>query len=309
MIWRIFKIIRIPNLFIIVLIEYILHQKILLNLFSIGRVTPELDQKQFYCLVLFSILLTLSGYVINDFYDVKIDQVNKPKQNWIIFIGQRNSIILYAFLSSISIILSILLAIQLNKIEYLWITPMMILLLWAYSKYFKFTMLIGNIWVGVFCMLVILLIWMSEESAIHILAQTGFKSEFYQAFALFSYYGIFAFIITICREVVKDVQDMEGDKYLDAKTFPIIKGISATKQLLGILFLLLITLIIIVLCVFISFITLWHLYYVIILICLPLVVTSYLIFKANSPKDFGAISNLIKCIMISGTFLLLSFPI
>ena len=170
-------------------------------------------------------------------------------------------------------------------------------------------MLIGNIWVGVFCMLVILLIWMSEESAIHILAQTGFKSEFYQAFALFSYYGIFAFIITICREVVKDVQDMEGDKYLDAKTFPIIKGISATKQLLGILFLLLITLIIIVLCVFISFITLWHLYYVIILICLPLVVTSYLIFKANSPKDFGAISNLIKCIMISGTFLLLSFPI
>lgn len=309
MIWRIFKIIRIPNLFIIVLIEYILHQKILLKLFSIGQVNPELDQQQFYTIVLFSILLTLSGYIINDFYDVKIDQLNKPNQNWVILIGQRNSIILYSFLSLICIILSITLALQLNKLEYLWITPMMILLLWAYSRYFKFTMLIGNIWVGVFCMLVILLIWMSEEKAIHTLAQTGFTIEFYQAFAIFSYYGIFAFIITICRELVKDVEDMDGDRYLDAKTFPIIKGVKATKQFLWILIILINILIINVLCLFISFITLWQMLYVIILISLPLIVTSYLVFKAKSPKDFGTISNLIKCIMISGTILLLSFPI
>ncbi|HMG14742.1 MAG TPA: hypothetical protein VK590_04810, partial [Saprospiraceae bacterium] len=99
MIWRIFKIVRIPNLFIIAVIEFILHQKFLVSLFTNSGINPEMNDNQFYLLVLYSILLTLSGYIINDIYDVNTDKENKPKQNWVLLIGRKPAITLYTLLS------------------------------------------------------------------------------------------------------------------------------------------------------------------------------------------------------------------
>ena len=185
----------------------------------------------------------------------------------------------------------------------------MAILLWAYSRYFKSMPLLGNIWVAVFCMLVIILIWLSEEKALQLLHIQKLSIDFYQAFWIFSFYSIFAFMITICRELIKDAQDLEGDRIIKALTYPLIKGIPATKNLLIVLHIILIMLIFIVLYLFNSSISALQFSYCLLFIAIPIFVSIYLIYKAIIPKNFGIISTLIKCIMISGTLFLLSFPI
>ncbi len=309
MFWRIFKIVRVPNLFIIVLIEYILHQNILLKLLRRATILPELNIYQFYTIVIYSLLITLSGYIINDLYDIQTDKVNKPHQNWVMLIGLRNTRMLYVLFSFFSIVISTILALQLNKLEYIWITPLMIFLLWAYSRYFKSKTLIGNIWVAVFCVLVIILIWLSEEKSIHQLIQHLYIKDFKQAFWIFSYYSIFAFMITVCREIIKDVQDIEGDKRIGANTYPILNGLPATKQLLWFLLIILIILVNLVLYYFSAIFSIGQLSYCILFITLPIIISMVLIYKANSTRSFTYISQLVKLIMISGTLFLLSFPI
>jgi len=309
MIWRIFKIVRIPNLFIIAVIEFILHQKFLVSLFTNSGINPEMNDNQFYLLVLYSILLTLSGYIINDIYDVNTDKVNKPKQNWVLLIGRKPAITLYTLLSVFSILISFYLAVQLDKYQYIWITPIVSFLLWAYSRYFKSGPLIGNIWVSIFCSLVIVLIWLSEERSLHVLSLNSNMNYYKLAQWVFVIYTCFAFIITLCRELAKDAEDMEGDKSVSAKTFPIVFGIKSTKYLLiGLHIFLSLVLLIVLICLMSTF-TSFQIIYCIALIFMPLTISIYLITKAINPKQFGIVSTLIKCIMISGTLFLLSFSL
>jgi 4-hydroxybenzoate polyprenyltransferase len=167
----------------------------------------------------------------------------------------------------------------------------------------------GNIWVAIFSTLVIILVWMSEERSLQLLHIQKKSFDFYQAFWIFSCYSIFAFLITICRELIKDAQDIKGDKIIHAQTYPILNGIPATKKLLILLHIALISLIFIVLYLFSSSISTLQLCYSVVFISLPIVLSIYLIYKAILPRSFGIISTLIKCIMVTGTLFLLSFPI
>lgn len=163
-------------------------------------------------LIIFAtLLIAAAGYIINDYYDIKIDNVNKPSR---VIIGRtlnrRVAIALHVFFSSVGIAIGLLL----NK-TILATFIVSVFFLWLYSNTLKRTPLIGNILVA---LLTAMAIWLPSE-------WYGHNRKVVFAFA------VYAFFISLIRELIKDMEDIRGDARFGAKTLPVVWGIRKTKIL------------------------------------------------------------------------------
>ncbi|MDP2175622.1 MAG: UbiA family prenyltransferase [Bacteroidota bacterium] len=171
---------------------------------------------QMIYLILPAVLTAAAGYIINDIKDIDIDKINKPGKNLIgTMVSQKEAYIFYAILNIVSLAVSFLL----NE-QYAMINVCIIGLLYLYAVQLKGVPLMGNI---------IIAICSSAVIACCILI-IGFKTKI--GFFNFSGYIGFAFLITLIRELVKTIEDMEGDKAYGIKTYPVVLGIKATKILI-----------------------------------------------------------------------------
>ncbi|MEL6987010.1 MAG: UbiA family prenyltransferase, partial [Bacteroidota bacterium] len=145
------NLIRWKNLLLVAITQYAIRAIILLPCFKSEQILPHLNEWQFLSLVISTLLVAAGGYIINDYYDIEIDKINKPKQ---VIIGKkitkRMAIFIYSFITVIGLILSITLAIQLDKLILLPIYPTAVLLLFLYARNFKKLALIGNLIVAAF---------------------------------------------------------------------------------------------------------------------------------------------------------------
>jgi 4-hydroxybenzoate polyprenyltransferase len=177
-----------------------------------------LDLSIDYRLVLFfvgSALITAAGYVINDYFDVKADAVNKPSK---VYVGRqvsRRKALLFVFtLNFITICLTFV-----GNLKFIYIYSFIAIFgLWLYSYILKRTFLIGN-----------LLISCLAGFSIYILSYLSESNNLLLAFSLF------AFITNLIREIIKDAEDIKGDLLLNAKTLPIVLGENKTKIVISIL--------------------------------------------------------------------------
>ena len=175
----------------------------------------ETTSLQFGFLVLASICSAAGGYVINDYYDVKIDVLNKPKRVVVgKLITRRKAMFLHVTLIALSLIFSYFLG---KKVFF--IVAFCSSWLWFYSNALKRLPLIGNFSIAVLT---------SISLYLPALAFPPAKN----ALLLFC---LFAFWISLIREIIKDMEDMRGDARHGCKTLPIIWGIRKTKVLLYII--------------------------------------------------------------------------
>ena len=171
-------------------------------------------------LCLGTVLITAAGYVINDYYDIKIDYVNKPDRVVVgKFLKRRSIIILHATLNTLGVLAGLLVSWQIGLINFL-----VVGLLWLYSNQLKRLPLLGNLTVALLTGLSVFVVYMLYRESIF----------------LFATYAFFAFFISLIREIIKDMEDVEGDKKFDCKTLPITIGIRKSKlviYLISIIFL------------------------------------------------------------------------
>lgn len=166
----------------------------------------------FFLLSLATILIAAAGYIINDYYDIKIDLVNKPYR---IVVGKmlsrRQALLLHSLLNITAISLGFILS---------WRVALFFaasaFLLWLYSNYFKRTPLLGNVIVALLSAATIWVIGL----------------YFHENDELIYIYSLFAFLVSLLREVVKDIEDVKGDAAYGCKTLPIVWGIRRTKLFL-----------------------------------------------------------------------------
>ncbi|MBW8051473.1 MAG: prenyltransferase [Cytophagales bacterium] len=203
------KLIRLPNLLIIILTQYFT------RIFLIGprqQWTDHIADIDLFLLSLSTILIASAGYIINDYYDIKIDTINRPKR---IVVGRilkrRTAMGLHIVLNALGILIGVFLSVKIAVVNIF-----AGFLLWFYSNYLKRLPFIGNFIVAFLTVLVIGVI------AVY----------FRQNSALIYAFAVFAFIISLIREVIKDMADMKGDIAFGCKTLPIIWGIRRTKYLL-----------------------------------------------------------------------------
>lgn len=167
-------------------------------------------------LMLPAILTAAGGYVINDLYDIEADKINKPSKVFIPDVWtERNSKLLYVALIAASLGLSF----WLSK-DYLVVNACIIGLLYLYAIYLKGVPILGNLLVAMCSAAVVAAcVFVIKPST-----QVGWLNFFG--------YIVFAFIISVIREIVKDIQDMEGDAKAGYKTYPIVAGVKGAKILI-----------------------------------------------------------------------------
>ena len=294
-----FRLIRWPNLFFIVLTQMLFRYFILPFVYvesHAGYENIKLSQSLFYLLMIASVCIAGAGYIINDYFDINIDQVNKSGKVIIgKFIKRRAAILLHAILSLIGLALSMYVGYKLQNALIPFFNFLAILILLVYSSTFKKKLLIGNILISLLTAWVILVLTLAEYrfriSPHDVVWQRLLKLSFI--------YAGFAFIISLIREVIKDMEDMEGDMKYGCTTMPIVWGIPVSKVFAGV-WIVVLTGILVALQIYVVQFGWWFsALYSFVVIIIPLIWVLRELYKANTPAQFHRLSNVIKLIMLA----------
>jgi 4-hydroxybenzoate polyprenyltransferase len=276
----ILKAVRFPNLLMLALAQYIVACSLTV---PNSRWFGMLTDPALFRLVSATLFIAAGGYLINDYYDIKIDYINRPKR---VIIGRelkrREVIFIHPLLSLSGVGLGFTVSWQVGVV-----CLGSAFLLWLYSNQLKRLPLVGNIMVA-------FLTWMS-------IAVVGL--QFRGNVWLIVAYAGFAALTTLIREIVKDVEDMRGDMHFGCKTLPILVGVARTKLVL----LPLIILLLLVLWIMAAKVAPQGLEYV--FYCLILLVLFGLIklLRADSRRHFSWLSSYWKVIMLVGVLSMLLF--
>jgi len=300
------RIIRAPNIIIIGLTCYFLRFCLFSAAYKLYHIDFFLNDLQFAFLTMAIILVTIGGYIINDIYDSTIDKINYPEKQYLgNQLSEKSTIMVYILVNIIGLILSFIVAYQINYLQWLFFYPLAVLLLWYYSYKLKKTVLFGNLLVALFCSLVVLLLWFSEKESMEILHNSN-GEKYFEIISIIIFYSLFAFISTLFREIIKDVEDIEGDKSDNCNTLPVRLGITRTKIITIITGLLLAVLVGIFLFINNNSQNIWKTLYAIIFLIIPVLITLFMLSRADNRQDFRRINLYVKLIMFLG---LLYLPI
>ncbi len=310
------KLIRWPNLVFIVLTQVLFYYCIVLPIFTVegaaalNKLTPAL----FWALVVASVSIAAGGYIINDYFDLNIDQVNKPNDIVIQkIIKRRWAIIWHLVFSVVGIAITFFVGMVIHNLL-LWAANVAcVLLLLFYSTTFKKQLLIGNVIISLLTAWVILVLYFSEVRVTYWTWTPDFRSLYQSKITtLFKFaiiYAGFAFIISLVREVIKDMEDMAGDEKYDCKTMPIAWGIPASKVFIAVWLIVLIVTMFIVQVY--GLMKGWWLgvIYCFAAIVIPLVLLIRDLYKSTNSTDYHKLSRRIKLIMLTGILSILFFKL
>ena len=300
------KLIRYKNL-LMVLLTMVLTKYALIESFLKETYLSNLD---FTILALSVVLITAGGYIINDIYDIETDKINKPNKVFInVTISKKNAWRNYFLLTFLGLILGVYLSFINEKLILSFIFIGTVLSLFFYSKYLKKNILIGNLLVSVLVGLSIFILILfeihnhSENPKVNV--ANVFKILF--PFWLVIGYSFFAILTTFIREIIKDIEDIDGDLKLKAKTLPIVIGRKRASKVSFLFSCILLVFLLMVL----QFIQNNYIFlgYGIGFLLLPLGSFLYKLWFAKSKKDFSKLSNLMKVIMLFGILSMLLFTI
>ena len=299
-----FRLIRLPNLIIVAVTQALIYYQLLHKTFRIYSLTGSFNSFEFVLFVIATILITASGYIINDIYDIETDKINKPDKRIIqVHLSESNAWKIYFSMILTGALISLYLAVQRNDLLYWFIYPIAVFLLYGYSRWFKGIPYVGNILVSLFCAAVPGIFYLSEAS---ILIELKIKdlSSFLSLHGLLLSYVIYAFLTNLFREIVKDLQDEAGDKLANIHTAAVYFGKKTTKFVALFIALVISTVITFTFSQAV-FSNIPYLFAVqCLLIQIPLSVSIIKLIQAKDDKAFRNVGLWIKLIMINGLILI-----
>jgi 4-hydroxybenzoate polyprenyltransferase len=235
------KLIRPINLAIIALTMYGIRYYILkVNYFQ----KVDDDPIDFMLLVISTVLIAAAGNIINDYFDVKADRINKPEKLIITkHIKRRWAILTHWTFNGLAFGVAIYLSYKYDSLSFVFIHLISINTLWFYSMLFKRKALIGNIMIaGLTALVPILTIVYFKVGNSYHLQYSEFDPDSWVAiidYSLIYALALFAFTQNLAREIVKDIQDIKGDELIYVKSLPMIIGQGKSLLIVCILLLLL----------------------------------------------------------------------
>jgi 4-hydroxybenzoate polyprenyltransferase len=299
-----FRLIRLPNLIIVAVTQGLIYYQLLQLTFRKYSLSGTFSSFEFVLFAVATILITASGYIINDIYDIETDRINKPDKRIIqVHLSVSNAWKIYISIILTGAFISLYLAVQRYDLFYWFIYPVAIFLLYGYSRWFKGIPYLGNIIVSLFCAAVPGIFFLSEAS---VLKELKIKdlSSFLSLHGLLLSYVIFAFLTNLYREIVKDLQDEAGDKLANIHTAAVYFGKKTTK-FVALFIALIISIVIIYTFSQAIFSNIPYLFAVqCLLIQMPLSVSIIKLIQAKNDKAFRNVGLWIKLIMINGLILI-----
>lgn len=299
------KLIR-PLNAIIVLATLLIVRIILANFFGILDLEPLVSPIDYSLMIIIGMAILGAGNVINDIIDQDIDLINKPHKVLIpAKITSKQAWYIYIILNIASLISSAYLAFKYSMPYYFFVPLFTVVLLFIYSKWLKKSLFFGNFVIAFLCACLPVVGFLVEDINMNIIMDRDlliYHQIGYELACMIS----FSFILVMCRELVKDCQDVEGDLTAGANTIPIRYGISLSRQLM--LFYILLYLIIFGIINYLRY-DLVHsstlIWATVLYILFVLITFFYLLNKYNGVPFFAKMSGLIKIYLILGLLFML----
>ena len=287
------KLTRPVNLLLIILVQGIIKYGLLETL----DVQVSLDNFRFRLLVFATVCIAAAGNVINDIFDVNIDRINKPQQ---VIVGRRitekSAYNFYIILNILGVGVGFYLS---NLLDHPGLAAVFIVisaLLYVYATQLKSMLLLGNILISLLVASSLLILILFD---IFPAIDTELKeSQVLSSQAILMYAG-FAFFINFIREIVKDLQDIDGDKNGGRKTLPIVLGRRRTVNVVFVLG------VIALLCVLLyTYFVLYNyqkvVLYFVFLVAAPILFFCIKAWNAENDKHFAVLSIILKVVMFTG---------
>jgi len=287
--------------------QFLLRYFVLQKIFHLNNIQFELNDRLFYLVVLSTVLIAAGGYIINDYFDIKTDLINHPDT---VVVGKvikrRLAIILHLAFTFAGIVIGTYAALKTGYMRLAIFHITAAFLLWIYSTQLKKRLLIGNIAVSLLTASVAFMPLVYEMGVMHKFNPGLVFEQRYTLFSCFKItfiFSLFAFITSLAREIIKDIEDYKGDKATGGMTMPIVWGIFTSK--LNALFLLAITIILLVVVVYNTIKAQRYVYsvnnwYILLGLIIPLVILAFYLLKSNKSKHFKNSSLFLKFIMFMG---------
>lgn len=298
------KLIRYQNLLILILIQILLRYGLFIPLGA------DLTLSDFYfsLLVMATVFIAAAGNIINDIYDVEIDRINKPEK---VIIGksisEKTANYLFIIFNVTGVGLGFYISNQIGKPEFSGYFIVVSALLYLYASFIKSITLFGNVIVSVLVAFSLIIVGLFD-----LLPVINFLNQEHQSyvFGILLNYSFFAFYINLMREIIKDIEDIDGDKNGRLNTLPIVIGRKRTSY------------IVFGMSVLALFGTIYYIYihlynytyavvYFLFFVLAPLLFFSVKLWDSKNKSDYTFLSKTLKLIMLFGmcSILLYTFVI
>lgn len=306
------KLIRWQNLLLVILTMVLMRYAVLAPVLSkigvilkigSGEEMPMSLQFPWYdfaLLVASTVFITAGGYVINDYFDIKTDLINKGKVIVGTKIPRRMAMMWHSIFNIGGVAAGFYISFNSG---YIWLGIMFVVvsgLLYFYSASYKRQFLIGNIIVAILTAMVPMLVAIYEWPALYKyysvnairLPDINFILYWVGGFALF------AFLANLIREIIKDIEDFEGDIAYGRNTFPVVIGILSSK---------IVSICLIIITIILLYLA-WHFFindmitliYITVAVVLPLLYVIYKLIKSSEKEQLHSASSIMKIVMITG---------
>ena len=315
------RLIRWPNLVFIVVTQLLFYYCFVIGIDfdrAAGTVYETQLMQEIKFLLLFtlsSVLIAAAGYIINDYFDLNIDRINKPQKMVVEkIIKRRWTIVWHWFLSLSGILIGGYLSYKQGNFYIVISNMVCVILLWFYSTTFKKKLLIGNAVISFLTAWVILVfLYMTPDYPVPgspgwhtVIKPFNYPGRLFKLTVL---YAGFAFIISLIREVIKDMEDIEGDMKYNCKTMPIVWGVPASKVFVAVWIVVLVGALLVLQFYALHLGWWWSVAYCIAAIITPLLWILRQLYKAQVPKDYHRLSSAVKLVMLAGILSMLFFKI
>ena len=300
------QLLRVGNLTFVAILLYVMEKWVatpLLQLEQFGELMPW----WILTLLIVSVVgIAAGGYVINDYFDVKIDRINRPDNLVVTRIISRDAAMnLFYGLTAVGVIAGTVVAWWAHSWTLLFTYVVIPGLLWFYSASYKRMFLVGNLVVAFASAIVPLLVAIANADYLHHLYQNAlaYSPIVGELYVWTGGFAIFAFLLTWVREIVKDIEDIEGDREMECRTLPIVWGDKVAKIIATLLLMAIAILIVYMLFAVLPFSHEWKSLptrYVVFGLIVPILCSIVLLWAANNRTEYHRVQTIIKFAMFMG---------
>ena len=302
----IMRLVRWSNLLFLAALVWLMEKWVavpVLNQLAFGE---QLSWYVLLLLILAIILIAAGGYVINDYFDVKIDRINRPDELIVTrTVSKSVAMRLSVALSGAGAVCGVALAVLLHSWTIASVFILVPGLLWFYSSSYKRLFMIGNLTIALLAAMTPMMVALANVSQLQLLYATilPYTTLVHDLYAWLGGFALFAFLLTWIREIVKDMQDQMGDRELECHSMPVVWGELWTKIFVTALILLTLAIIGHLWYRVLPFPTGWSSLstrYILFGIVIPLFGSLGLLWSAKIPSDYKTCQQLLKFTMLLG---------
>jgi len=306
---KVLRVIRYKNLLIVAATLYLMRYCIIQPLLHLKNLDLQLDGFSFLLLTLATVLITAGGYVINDYFDTKTDLVNRPQT---VIVGRnlsrRTAILLHSGLNFFGVLFGTIVSFKIGKPIFSLLFLFVAGLLWFYSTTYKRQFLVGNLIVATLTATVPMITLLFELPRLY-MVYWEMITRFELKLGIITYwvggYALFAFLLTLVREIVKDIEDFEGDQAFGRNTIPVFLGKKTARTVAASILLFTLLALVFLFARYLNYLPSGKFdYYTFIYFLFGLVIPIFILlitlFTAEKKEDYHKASRLNKLIMLFG---------